>query len=260
MNKCENIRQRFSAAATTYSQEAVIQEKVSQQLIKLMEDSGKQPLEILELGCGTGLLTRKLSKLYPKAHITAVDISEKMIMQAQQECASCKRIKWIIADAVEYTCASRFDIIASSSALHWMQPIRKTFSKSFNHLKKNGAVYFGMMTKETLKELHSARKAVIPGKLPKKSLPSARSVIKAIESCGFSKIETMTDTETLLYKDMRSLLNSLHNLGVTGGSISGNGTLLTPLEIKALMQYMDSQYGRYNIPATYEILYLTAIK
>jgi malonyl-CoA O-methyltransferase len=258
MNANKNISRRFSAAASTYSDEAVIQDKVAGQLIQIMKNAKIQPLKILELGCGTGLLTRKLSIFYPKAHITAVDISEHMILQARKECAACKDIEWITADAIKYGSGSTFDMITSSSALHWMQPIRRTLSNAFRHLNLNGQIYFGMMTKETLNELHKAKRTVIPDKTPRRPLPSADSVLKIMHDCGFSDITAMTVTETLHYKDMRTLLDSLHKLGVTGGGISGRGVLLTASELKSLIRHMDDKYGRNHIPATYQVLYVSA--
>ena len=39
---------------------------------------------ILELGCGTGRLTRRMAELYPSAVIVAVDISPEMIAHAKE--------------------------------------------------------------------------------------------------------------------------------------------------------------------------------
>jgi ubiquinone/menaquinone biosynthesis C-methylase UbiE len=41
-------------------------------------------LRILEIGCGTGLLTRQLRSLFQDAEIVATDISLEMIRQAER--------------------------------------------------------------------------------------------------------------------------------------------------------------------------------
>lgn len=45
--------------------------------------SANSSIRILELGCGTGYVTEKLSNLFPKAHITAIDFAESMIAVAK---------------------------------------------------------------------------------------------------------------------------------------------------------------------------------
>ena len=53
-------------------------------LIEFMLENNKDSIKIkniLEIGCGTGYLTRALIELFPSAHITAVDIAPGMIMK-----------------------------------------------------------------------------------------------------------------------------------------------------------------------------------
>jgi SAM-dependent methyltransferase len=43
------------------------------------------PLRILDLGCGTGEITRRLADLYPQAHIVGIDILEGNLALARQD-------------------------------------------------------------------------------------------------------------------------------------------------------------------------------
>jgi SAM-dependent methyltransferase len=46
------------------------------------------PLRILDLGCGTGEITRRLADLYPQAHIVGIDILEGNLALARQDSAN----------------------------------------------------------------------------------------------------------------------------------------------------------------------------
>ena len=57
-------------------------------------------LRILDLGCGTGEITRRLADLYPQARITGVDILEGNLILAQRESeAYGDRVRYEVGDA-----------------------------------------------------------------------------------------------------------------------------------------------------------------
>jgi ubiquinone/menaquinone biosynthesis C-methylase UbiE len=58
------------------------------------------PVEILDLGCGTGEITRRLAELYPQARITGADILEHILALARAASGSFgDRIRYQQADA-----------------------------------------------------------------------------------------------------------------------------------------------------------------
>ncbi|MDR2634137.1 MAG: class I SAM-dependent methyltransferase [Treponema sp.] len=74
---------------------------------------------ILDVGCGTGELTKKL---IPYAHeIIAIDVSKNMVEEAQKRNAH-EKIRYINISAEKYLAETdiRFDVIVSVAALHHM--------------------------------------------------------------------------------------------------------------------------------------------
>ncbi|HEU0038861.1 MAG TPA: methyltransferase domain-containing protein, partial [Verrucomicrobiae bacterium] len=48
---------------------------------------GKMPMgRVLELGCGSGRITRRLARKWPKAEITALDLSLEQLVNARRYC------------------------------------------------------------------------------------------------------------------------------------------------------------------------------
>ena len=70
---------------------------------------------ILDLGCGTGHLTRQIA--LSGASVTGLDISEAMIEQARQNYPDLEFVK---ADAAAFAFSQPFDAVFSNAALHWM--------------------------------------------------------------------------------------------------------------------------------------------
>ena len=77
------------------------------------------PQRILELGCGTGNLTKLLADRWPSARITAVDISAGMLEQTAAKIGDTDNLELIPAsfEALDFPAGS-FDLVASSLALH----------------------------------------------------------------------------------------------------------------------------------------------
>ncbi len=90
----------------------------------------------IDVGCGTGDGARRLSKLYK--HVTAYDISPKMIEKAQELSEEYDNIEYknesfLDADIEEGTCGC----ILCVSMLHHM-PMEEFFKKAKKALKKGG--------------------------------------------------------------------------------------------------------------------------
>ena len=118
------IRSRFSASSSTYDRHSNIQDQVADRVMDLI--SGDVSFDrVLELGCGTGRLTKKVRSRFPDANITAVDLSQAMINQAKINLDDGDPIDWVVADVCDYTADRLFPMIVSSSALHWVSPINR---------------------------------------------------------------------------------------------------------------------------------------
>ncbi len=59
----ELVAESFRASGVTYEEKAVVQQQLSELLIKMLGDQGgKNYTNILEVGCGTGYLTELLCR------------------------------------------------------------------------------------------------------------------------------------------------------------------------------------------------------
>jgi len=95
-------------------------------------------MRVLEIGCGTGLLTDVLCQL--GAEVVAVDVSGVLIEQAKQN--SKNNIEFIVADVCELKERdASFDFVVGSSVLHHLD-IDRALCEIFRVLKKRGEIRF----------------------------------------------------------------------------------------------------------------------
>lgn len=77
------------------------QKKVAQKLSFGLDELGVGVDEIVvDVGCGTGTLTRVLlNKLSETGRVVAIDISEEMVKRAREKCKD-HRVEWHVGDAI----------------------------------------------------------------------------------------------------------------------------------------------------------------
>ena len=73
----EKIRDAFSRSAATYDKESEVQAYIASELTRKLQEIS--PKTILEIGCGTGNLSKLLLDRYHPDSLVLNDISEKMI-------------------------------------------------------------------------------------------------------------------------------------------------------------------------------------
>jgi ubiquinone/menaquinone biosynthesis C-methylase UbiE len=75
------------------------------------------PARILDVGCGTGLLTMRLVRELPGSRVVGCDFSPGMLRQAHAQGGT---LPWVRADAQRLPFAGgSFDAIVSTEAFHW---------------------------------------------------------------------------------------------------------------------------------------------
>jgi len=245
------IGKRFSAAAETYDRHARPQLALAQSVISVLPEM--YPEQILELGSGTGQLTRLLTDRFPEVLIDAVDVAEKMIAHSRIKFKRFEQINWIVGDAQTYWGGDRYPLIVSSSALHWVSDLRETCENIFQCLEPGGTFALGMMLQGTLKELHEQREAIAPEKTPLLTLPTYEETKACLQTAGFRIERRKHSEEEIVYDDAKTFLKAIHEQGVTGGKVSVGNAPLTRTELSQLVaDYQENYASAGGVYATYE--------
>src|SRR5215217_5901011 len=95
---------------------------------------------VLDLGCGTGTLTRHLAAKLPKGHVIAIDRSANMVdsARAHLEPEFGDRVSYLQASLDELDYHAIADLAFSNATFHWLPDHPKLFNVIFASLKPGG--------------------------------------------------------------------------------------------------------------------------
>lgn len=96
-------------------------------------------IKILDLGAGTGLLASLILEKFPKADLTLMDISEKMLNIAKERLSN-RDAKYILGDYTLKLPDKGFDIVVSALSIHHLSRSEKEklIKKIYTILNPNG--------------------------------------------------------------------------------------------------------------------------
>lgn len=112
-------------------------------LKKRLNFSDGEGLNFLELGSGTGALTKFVAQAFPKANITCVDLSPYYLQEAKKKLSKFKRINFMKASAEDLPFKEKtFDVVYSCYLFHEIPPAVRTqiMNESIRVAKTNALV------------------------------------------------------------------------------------------------------------------------
>lgn len=115
-------------------------------MLYFLTSLGRDFIDIIELGVGTGELTVEVLRRFPEAGVEAIDLSPKMLEIAGQKLLPYKdRVNLIHSDFGTYEFMREYDLAISSMALHHLPDKDKLkLMKSIHRsLKEEGVFLFG---------------------------------------------------------------------------------------------------------------------
>ncbi len=96
----------------------------------------KDPGVVVDLGCGTGHLTRMLAEHWPSARLVGIDSSTAMLERTVPH----PRIDYRVCDIVDWSPSEPVDVIFSNAALHWVGGHDLLFERLLESLSPAGAL------------------------------------------------------------------------------------------------------------------------
>ncbi len=111
-------------------------------LILALSFSVSGATQVIDLGCGTGTVARRIKETFPNASFTCVDIAENMLAMAKRKLGTNARYQ--LADFRSYEFDGTYDLVVSSLALHHLETDKEKkifYGKIFNSLAPGGAFF-----------------------------------------------------------------------------------------------------------------------
>lgn len=97
----------------------------------------ERPRTVVDLGCGTGNVTRILRQRWPDAEITGIDGSPQMLAEARKTDVD---ISWEQVDVAAWQPQARFDLVFSNATLHWLDDHPALFARLARNIDAGGVL------------------------------------------------------------------------------------------------------------------------
>ena len=251
------IKSSFDKAAKQYEQHAVLQKEAMSRLVERVQfDLKKAPKQILDLGCGTGWATDALLDIYPETQIIAADFSASMVNAVPKHPQVTPRVTDAHCLDVH---ASSLDLVFSNMMIQWCDQ-QTALTEIKRALKPSGHLHLTSMGEHTLHELKAAWATI-------DDLPHVNDFVPAAELAdltlrmGYEDVIADSEFITMTYANVIDLMRDLKVIGAHNTDHNRSKGLTSPKVIKQLeaaYQEFRTEDGLY--PATYELLYLRAVK
>lgn len=151
---------------------------------------------ILDLGCGDGVLTKQLSDLVPNGYVLGIDSSQGMINTAKEIKSANLSFQQLSINEIDFV--DKFDIIFSNATLHWVLDHKLLLANSYKALKNNGIIRFNFAGDGNCTAFFAVIKKVMFLKEFKDDfkdfqwpwyMPTINEYKKLVGGCDFNEIE-----------------------------------------------------------------------
>ena len=146
------IQHAFQKALNSYDEHALIQQKMNNKLMMHLQDylpNGSLD-SVLELGCGSGMLSSLLQKQISANYWLFNDLCDVRSLLAEK---LIQPFDFSCGDAENFPFQRRFDLIASASAVQWFHHSDNFISYCKTGLKPNGLLAMTTFGEDNLKEI-----------------------------------------------------------------------------------------------------------
>ena len=249
------LRAAFERASGGYEAAASLQARVAAELLERLELLRFSPGAVLDLGSGTGRVTRELKRRYPRARVIALDIAPGMLREARRHQRPWRRFDRVCGDALRLPLRDgSIDLIFSNLMLQWCEPLAAALSEARRVLAPGGFLSFSTFGPATLYELRTAW-AEADGYNHVNHFPDMHELGDGLVRAGLMEPVLDADRFEVGYLDVLTLMRDLKAIGAHNVT-AGRPRALAGRERLTRVQRAYEAFRRdEGLPATYEVIY-----
>ncbi len=258
------IKHSFNNAALNYDANAVLQQEIGARLLERLEFFAINPQTILDLGMGTGFVTKQLAYAYPKADIIGLDFAESMLKVAQHKRNNDTPNYHLICGDINLLpiADNSVDLIFSNFSFQWCENISELFAQCRRVLKNDGLLIFTIPGPHTLYELRSVLNDVDPDYEHVNNFIDMHNIGDILVQNKFAHPVMDNDEFTLTYSSVIKLIKDIKSIGA---NVKLTDNYRTSLFGKEKFQQLYHVYNKFKLadntyPLTFEVIYGHAFK
>jgi malonyl-CoA O-methyltransferase len=249
------VRASFERASAGYESAATLQASVATELLERLQGFGLTPGTLLDLGAGTGRLTRELKRRYRAALVVALDLAPGMLAVARRHLRPWRRFERVCGDALQLPLRdASVDVIVSNLMLQWCQPLDAALAEVRRVLKPAGLLAFSTFGADTLWELRGAW-AQADGYTHVNHFSDLHEVGDALVRAGLVEPVLDVDRIEVGYPDVLALMRDLKAIGAHNVTAGRPRALTGRARLHRLTQAYEQHRRDGRLPSTWEVVY-----
>ena len=252
------VEYSFSKAAVLYDTYADHHRIIAERLmdyVPLDEATGS----ILEVGCGTGILTEKLLDRFPASIVTALDISPEMVERCRSKLYHSGRLSFLVTDIEDYYRSEKmYDLVVSSCSLQWIHDRERFIEGICDMLPIGGKC---LMAIPVMGMLHELVESCIRGAhkvMRQLDLDTGEEWRTRFVNSGMDILSSSVESVSCVYDHPLDVLKAVRGIGA---GIDQGPEFLKPGDMRKMTEYY-SRHFEVNcfgkVSSTYRILYIHA--
>lgn len=240
----KHIKKQFEKSMKDYDKNATVQDLMaSKMMIELVKISNKFD-NLLELGSGTGLLTKRIAKELKFQSYYANDIVEKSKMYVQK---IIPEVNFIAGNALKIKPSKKMDLIISNAMFQWFDNLGKALEILKLSMAKDAIIAFTTFSPSNFKEITEITGLSLKYK-------SKDEIEQILIKQGFSILYSEDFYEILKFKTPLELLAHMKNTGV-------NSLSEKTWTVKKVKEFCDKYAKKYpDTTLTYSPIVIIARK
>ncbi len=198
------IKKQFEKSMKDYDKNATVQDLMASKLLIELSKISTAFDNILELGSGTGLLTKRIAKNIKFNNYYANDLVEKSKLYVQKLVPSAN---FICGNALKIKSPRKVDLIVSNAMFQWFENLEKAIDLIKLNMTKDSILAFSTFGPDNFKEL----KELTGLTLKYRSEDDLRTILT---NAGFEILYMESFYEELVFKTPLELLAHMKHTGV----------------------------------------------
>ncbi|MDR1896699.1 MAG: malonyl-ACP O-methyltransferase BioC [Prevotellaceae bacterium] len=244
------VKRKFEKSMETYNENAYAQREIAEKLSNLVLSLYPHtPAAIFEIGCGTGLLTKKMINAFADAQFYVNDINDKANALISELFVN-SRYLFIPGDAQLIRFPKNVDLLVSSSVIQWFDNLSGFGQKAYECLSNTGYMFLSTFGKKNLKEIRQITGAGLEYASPDE--------LRSLFADDFEILNLSEEEIPVKFNSPVEILSHLRHTGVNAGC---SGIMKTRSELNSFCnQYNQLFSNETTVILTYNPIYLALKK
>lgn len=250
----KSMNNLFGDSASFYHEHAAVQRQTADRLIASL-DPWKETLPpgpVLELGCGTGFVSRGLKRLFTDRPLIITDRSRAMVEACRRNVGESENTEFRVQQAESVPEGDpTYALTISSFAAQWFRHPAHTLGQWLQATRPGGLLLAAFPGHESFPEWRRHAEALgLP--FTRNALPDTEEMVVKLSS-EITQVDYYEDTIT---QQFPSALDFFRHMKRLGAGRQHQGRHLSAREMRLLTDHWDAETSGKDVTVSYHVVFL----